>query len=313
MSTGTELATTQTEGGALAPRASVEAIQELEKVAAHCRVIQANVATEFEKTFALAAAKRRLSELITDDMMQDIMMLQGSPIGFTTDLQSDGKNYPIEVVKEVAIEATLRGLRMYGNEITIISGRLYGGQSGMRRLVTEFPGVSDVRIDMREPIMRAAYALVPCVASYCLDGVTHTVDCLGPRAIPVRVNKGMIIDAILGKAKRKLFSRIYDCLTGLEHGLVEADDEITVESTATADTLPDEYATIIEDATTVSDVTEVAKAIGANSTLSKAAKQQGTQLCNERVKAIRSGRGERLNGGDGRLLNTAGSATAEGM
>jgi len=313
---------TATRNTAIAPKATPQAISELEEVAAHCRCIQHDVASEFRKTFALAAAKKRLGELITDDMMEDIMALQGSSIGFTTDLDSERKSYPLSVVKDVAIEATLRGLRMYGNEIVIISGRLYGSQAGMQRLVMEFPGISDLKIDVREPIMHAAYALVPCVASYIQDGIEHTVDCLGGRAIPVRVNKGMIIDAIIGKAKRKLFARIYDSLTGLAHGLVDSDYDLTSGGTnAPGDdqahqeaTLPDHYLQAIASTTDVCEISPIAKQIGADTTLSKEARAQGHQLCAEQSMALR-----RTNGGSeskpktqGKLFETQASATEAG-
>ena len=301
----TDLVTQQTTS--LAPKATPQQIAELEAVAKECQVVNRDVMPEFQKTFALAAAKRRLTELITPEMMQDIMQLQGSHMGFTTDLdQREGRSYPVAVVKEVAIEAAMRGLRLFNNEITVISSRLYAGKNGLRRLVQEFPGLEDLRIDVRNPEpTKGGVAMVPCKASYTLDGEPKFVDCMGNRAIPVRVNEKQIVDATIGKATRKLFARIYDGLTGMEHGLVESDEEERQAATEAATEaakdgvnrpteaqVREHYLGVFAKCETPSDVTMAQKAAASSGKRDTAEMKIVNDLASERRKQLKNGAGE---------------------
>src|SRR6185369_13742563 len=68
----------------------------------------AGQAGHFAKAFRMAAAIRALHHAITDEMMADIMNLQGTTLGFLTDKdtpkQGEKPGYPIVEVKLVAIE-----------------------------------------------------------------------------------------------------------------------------------------------------------------------------------------------------------------
>jgi hypothetical protein len=178
----------------------------------------------------MAAGMAKLRSLITREMMHDVMCLQGSSLGFRTDQDSEG-GYEMEVVKEVAIEATLRGLRLVGNEINIIASRMYAAKDGLKRLVREWPGLTNLRLRPGIPATSQGYTVVPIVATWKMHGKDQVEDCTGDNAIPIRVNREQIVDAIIGKAVRKMYARIYDRLTGQPNGLVEAEDEaIEVES-----------------------------------------------------------------------------------
>jgi hypothetical protein len=160
------------------------------------------------------------------------MPLQGSKLGFVTDKDAGG-GYPAEVVREVIIEALLRGFRPVGNEFNIIAGQFYGAKNGFERIVREWPGLTNLRIDLGVPHLVAEKgALVPCEARWRLDGRDMKVECR-PAAgdgfdtrIPVKVNGGMGPDAILGKATRKLYARVYQVLTGCASDIVDADGDV---------------------------------------------------------------------------------------
>jgi len=196
----------------------------LEDLAGECAALATMDLTPFRRTFLVAAGMQKLRDLITPGMMTDVMALQGSALGFKTDRDDKG-GYDMTVVKDVAIEATLRGLRLVGNEINIIAGRMYAAKDGLRRLVQEWPGLTDLRLEIWTPRSREGQTVVPCKAGWLLHGKPQAIDCTGETAIPVRVNREQIVDAIIGKATRKLYARIYDVLTGQAQGLVEADEE----------------------------------------------------------------------------------------
>lgn len=287
------------------PLGNLEAVTELETLAEGCQHLQRAALSAMQRTFRVAVASRRLNELITDDMMKDIMALQGHKCGFSVDTdKTTGKPnvYSVDIVKRVMIEATLKGLRMSDNEVNIIAGNMYAAQAGLMRLVREWPGLTDLRFNIYPSESRGKHCVVSCKASYRINGELKQFDFTGNRAISIRVNQGMGEDAIQGKAKRKLFARLYESLLGFSHELVEDEDgeiiDVECESVVENNNLPENYFAKIECAQTVSDVGDIAKAIGADVTLSPDARAEGSRLCAERVKAIRNGRGERSNQND---------------
>jgi hypothetical protein len=221
-----------TQPSTLALRVKEEDLVALENLATECAQLATKEVTPFRRTFLMAAGMAKLRSLITREMMHDVMCLQGSSLGFRTDKDDKG-GYDVETVKEVAIEATLRGLRLVGNEINIIANRCYAAKDGLKRLVREWTGLTNLRLRPGIPSTREGYTIVPIVATWKIHGVEQVEDCTGDNAIPIRVNREQIVDAIIGKAIRKMYARIYDRLTGQPNGLIEAEDEaIEVESHA---------------------------------------------------------------------------------
>ena len=73
----------------------------------------------FERTFALGAAMADLRDALDEKVMTSIMKLQNTKLGFRTDNE---RGYPVHVVKDAVIEATVWGLQCVGNQFNIISG-----------------------------------------------------------------------------------------------------------------------------------------------------------------------------------------------
>lgn len=138
-----------------------------------------------------------------------IMALQGNGLGFRTDRDEAG-GYLWPVVKEAVIEGLLRGVRYVGNEMNIIAKRCYITKDGFRRLVREFPGLTDLRQSFQVPQISQGQAVVQAAATWRLNGVPQSLQA----DIAIRVNTGMGPDAIIGKANRKLLARVYAQLTG---------------------------------------------------------------------------------------------------
>src|SRR5262249_3332625 len=113
--------------GTLSLRLAPEKIRAMETVINECGLHHMDGAAHFESMFRMAAGVRRLKDLITDDAMSDVMQLQNTSLGFRTD---NKQGYPADIIKEIVIEASLRGVRIIGNELNVISGRLYITKEG---------------------------------------------------------------------------------------------------------------------------------------------------------------------------------------
>lgn len=217
----------------IAPRIAAAEIANVDAIGEQCQMTALASGGSFQTTFMVAAAVQALRTAITDDMMKDIMALQGTRLGFVTDKDknkdgSKGPGYPITVVKECVIEATLRGFRPVGNEMNIIVGRFYGTKEGFERKVAEYPGLTDLRLTFGVPQNKDGGAIVECSAKWRLCGLSQSIE----REIPVKANAGMGVDAILGKATRKLLKAVYGHVTGSEHTLPDGDASDTLDATS---------------------------------------------------------------------------------
>jgi len=165
----------------------------------------------------MGRAVNQIAAMLTDNVMKDVMTLQGEKAGFCTDKDKDG-GYKVGDVRRVLVMALLRRLRIVGNEFNIIAGNLYVTKEGFERLLRSYPGLSRLEIEMGVPAMKDGGALVTCTATWVYNGRPMSIECRqSPEIdsrIPVRVNNAMGVDAILGKAKRKLYARIYERIAG---------------------------------------------------------------------------------------------------
>lgn len=194
---------------------------------------------DIEKAVRAAAGVKQLRSMLTDEIMDEVFMpLMNSQVGFKTDKDPakydprwsknwDGSPYSRDIVRECVVAALMHGVRATANEFNIISESMYITKQGFWRLVQEFPGVSNVVLRPGVPAVKyddkqnPLAALVPYTASWQLDGVEHEMVCAAPTdqapqdtRIPVKCNRGMGTDAILGKAERKVLARVYARLTG---------------------------------------------------------------------------------------------------
>lgn len=209
-----------TERGSLVPVNFDERITAIEKITDNCNFGALVKLGSFQRAFQLARGVSQLRELITPEMMRDIMALQNTQLGFKTDKQ-DG--YEMAVVKECLIQARLMGAYPVGNEFNIISAQTYLTKNFFIRTLREFPGLTDLRRNFGVPkLVSETGAIVAVGATWKLDGRS---DSISDREIPIRVNKGMGPDAILGKAHRKLDAMIYSQITGTEMTDGEADED----------------------------------------------------------------------------------------
>lgn len=218
-------------------REQAKKVDEIAKRAGGLLVDAASFAEELE--VAQAIVDMRLA--LTNDLMAPVMALMNTDLGFRTDKDpkqkdTDGKfhvPYSVEVVRDVFIEARFRGFRVTGNEFNIIGGRFYAAKNGLRRKVREWPSLSGLKETYEGLRMVSEQAAFVKASALWKVGIVE--DSIPATDIPVRVNKFMGPDGILGKAERKLLLRIYKRLTGSADGIADGDaDEGTIIETTSA-------------------------------------------------------------------------------
>ncbi len=177
-----------------------------------CRDMENN----FLRTFSVGKCIQGLKKALTPEVMKLVMFLQGSPLGFRTDKDRDG-GYNIDVVREAVIASSMMGLVPCGNQFNIIGGRMYITKEGFTYLLSTMKGLR-YSLSPDVPAQNRDNSVVRMVISWDYKGESgeHVLN------IPVRVNKGMGDDAVLGKADRKAKCWLFNRLTSM--GTTDADE-----------------------------------------------------------------------------------------
>jgi hypothetical protein len=222
------------------PTVSQKTITALDEAASAGQLTTSTAGGQFARALATANAVNTLRDLLTPDVMKNVMQLQNTSLGFMTDRRD--APYSMDVVRDCLIEAVLQGVSPVGNEFNIISSRCYITKNGMRRKLSNIDGLS-YTITPGIPKLAEKGAVIVMSIDWTYQGQTNHKDL----AIPVRVNAGMGTDAIIGKATRKASAWLYDAITGtsVNEGDVSDGDTITVEAKSV--TSPIETDTHVED------------------------------------------------------------------
>lgn len=211
--------------GELIPADLRTALETVESVSQQYGLAALENKNNLERTLMMSAGMTELKKLLTPAVMAPIMALQGTSLGFRTDKDRDG-GYPLEVVRDVACDALLRGFRMVGNEVNIIAGQFYAAKNGCRRRVLEWPGLTEFALELSFPTDKGGCAYVDGLASWSLDGTPDQLERRGKTAIPIKRNAGMGDDAILGKAERKMYAAVLNRLSSF---IVTPEGEVDAE------------------------------------------------------------------------------------
>ena len=169
----------------------------------------------FEKAAKLASGIDVLRTLLSDEYMKDIMKLQGSKLGFRTDKDrkpdgSKGDGYPVEIVRDVLIEATLIGLEPVGNHFNIIGGNMYVTKEGAEYLLNKESVRPILRFGPTKIDQQGKVARLDVEVEWTQDGKKNK------EIVPLSTkwNAYTTEDAIHGKATRKarvwLYNRIHN-------------------------------------------------------------------------------------------------------
>jgi len=208
-----------------------------------CRAMESfGGAESFEKELAVAVAVQELRAALTPEVMQPIMALMNTSLGFKTDQDPKRPSasnpaptpYSVDVVREVFIESRLRGFHMVGNEVNIIAGNFYGTAAGFERKVKQNHKVANFKETYEVPrSVGDRGATVKCKAEWSQqDASGKFVPQSLEREFAIRVNSGMGADAVTGKAKRKLLAAVFGQLTGMITPEGDSADTLPIEAKA---------------------------------------------------------------------------------
>lgn len=164
----------------------------------------------FQKAYLVSVAMQELKEMLTPEYMKQVMTLQGSTLGFRTDKDTSG-GYPESQVKNCLIEAVLFGLQPVGNQFNIIAGNMYPTKQGLNYLLKNTEGLS-YEIIPNPPKITGDESLVAVNIKWTLNGKENDRTI----TIPIKVNKFMGADAIIGKAVRKASAWLFNTINGTE-------------------------------------------------------------------------------------------------
>ena len=167
----------------------------------------------FERAYSLAESTQNLSNLLTPEYMKPIMALQGSKIGFKTDKDSES-GYPEKVVKNCLIEAVLTGVQVVGNQFNIIAGNCYITKEGFGYILNNFPGLKYEIIPKLPRVNNdSTSAAITMQITWSINsGEKQTREI----EFPIKMNKFMGLDGVIGKATRKARAWLYNSISGLE-------------------------------------------------------------------------------------------------
>lgn len=180
----------------------------------------------FTKTIAIASGLVAIEEAMTDEVVAVLEQLQGNPMGFKAD-----KAYSAPVVKQVAIRAMMHNANLHGNEFNIIAGQCYLTKEYFERKLREYPGVTDLVLDVYCPEDGVAkdkqvQLKVGGYASCKLNGKLVEVfarnsEKYGDQRFVVVAFNGDI-DQAMGKGKKRLAQKLYERIAGVV--ITEADE-----------------------------------------------------------------------------------------
>lgn len=199
-----------------------KALKVLDDIAYNIRLGEFDLKARFTHMYLKAKAISTIKQAMTPEVIAQAFMplMNLGDAGFGTD-----KEYPIDVIANVMTQAILTDTLPWDNEMMILKGKICRMKNHYRRKVRQFPGLSGLRIIPGAVRMLQGGASVDIKASWKLDGKPMSMECIGAEAIPVKLNEGMGQDGAIGKAERKLLTRIFNDLTGSNHDENELDEE----------------------------------------------------------------------------------------
>lgn len=203
---------------------------------------EARTKDHLRRAVYLARAQDHLRREL-DSLEWVVMPLMGTRMGFKIDkkLGRDPQGnilypYTWEVVKDCVLEALLAGANLVGNEFNIIAGNPYLTKEFFERKLNELcagdpPRLANFIESPSVPRVSGGSAIV----AYNVTGAMDSKPFNFTRDIAVKVNEGQGPDAILGKAKRKMFKWLLETITRQSFG-PDGDGEENVFSSPTVAT-----------------------------------------------------------------------------
>ena len=194
-------------------------LDEIQAIVTATNLVGGGAEESIKSAFQVAEATTRVRELITPEMMQSVMSMQGTILGFKTDKDrkqdgSKGPGYPMDVVKECFLAMAFYGLQPVNNQWNIIAGNPYIAKNGMRKMMDDMPGLSEFAPVYGVPKVGNGSVTTECKATWVYNGEKQGIGYDDPCIIPVNPNNGTAVDAVLGKVERKFRKRVIEQISG---------------------------------------------------------------------------------------------------
>ncbi|EHQ41499.1 hypothetical protein [Myroides odoratus] len=181
----------------------------------------------FKNAFAMANAISIIRNTLTPEVMQPIMSLAGSKLGFRTDKDKPSKGqtpqpYSLDIVKDCLIDAVLLGLNPTGNQFNIIASNMYVTKEGFTFLLKKIKGL---RYSIIYPSTNFAQnretAQVNCEVTYQIGEEKPIKQLL---EFTVKSGPYATTDSCNGKAERKAKCWLYNHIEGTDITDGDAED-----------------------------------------------------------------------------------------
>jgi len=181
---------------------------------------------------AIAYGLQALRDAFTPEIVAFISALGGTSLGWRHDLEERGQKYSPEIIRDCAIEASLRGLRFTGNQFNILAGRCYTTREGYAWLMSGYPGVTDLEIEVglphdAIPWGKQQMVFITAAAKCKYKGAVVSVECRKSDGFDGRLAVKAFsgdVDNAKGKAQRRLLKLLYERITGSV--IAEPDDGV---------------------------------------------------------------------------------------
>lgn len=186
-------------------------------------VLSNNTSVGFEMAYSVSSGISKLKTLLTTEYMKPIMELQGTRLGFKTD-----KKYPEDTVRNCLIEAVLMGVQPFGNQFNIIAGNTYITKEGFGYLLLNIP---ELKYSITPGIPRTNSTQTESIIDVTIKWKYKSDEDEKVIQFPIKTNKFMGSDGVIGKSVRKSRAWLHNYITGTEFsdGDAENNDAIVIQ------------------------------------------------------------------------------------
>jgi hypothetical protein len=202
--------------------------QKFEMACQSARSLQ--IVNNFGSAFEAVNIVALLREALTDEVMTVVFMpLMNTKVGFLTDRtgkpNSKGVTYPLypaTIVRDAIIDAVSIGLLPTGNQMNIISERMYPTKEGYTYMLKKL-GVKYILDISYDKGANPNFAEIPVKISYEHDGEKNSFTTM----CTVKKDSYSSHDQLRGKAERRAKKVLYEYITGCDFGDADEGSGIT--------------------------------------------------------------------------------------
>jgi hypothetical protein len=187
-----------------------------------CKILTSNI-SEYEKSLLYGHYLVQIKNQISGKVLEIVKDLMNTGIGFKTDKPT----YSDEIIKNCVTQAIMHGLRIHGNEFNILGGNFYATKEGLERIVNRNPDLEKKIIIKSRGFKKSPETEIWALSYEYEFKLKDRQEIKDDVTVYVRGKQGnyeIPLDAVLGKARRKVLKTIYNQMTQGFFLLEDADD-----------------------------------------------------------------------------------------